>query len=83
MTLASSTLWSAQDKMKQNSKVEDKEKIQQVMGLYEQLDVLQDANELKNKYYELALSNLSNLELSNDKKDKLKSFAEFLMNRNY
>ena len=66
-----------------SNKVEDKEKIHQVMGLYEQLDVLQDANELKNKYYELALSNLSNLELSNDKKDKLKSFAEFLMNRNY
>ncbi len=65
------------------NKVADKEKIRLVVDLYTELNVLQDANDLKNKYYKLALSNLSKLELTTDKKDKLKSFAAFLMNRNY
>ena len=61
----------------------DEDKIQAVKGFYTELDVLEDAVDLKNKYFELALANLTKLDLSQNKKDKLKSFAEFLMNRNY
>jgi geranylgeranyl diphosphate synthase, type II len=61
----------------------DEDKIQSVKGFYTELDVLEDAVDLKNKYFELALANLTKLDLSQNKKDKLKSFAEFLMNRNY
>ena len=37
----------------------------------------------QNKYFELALVNLTKLDLPENKKEKLRSFAEFLMNRNY
>jgi len=61
----------------------DEEKIQLVKNFYNELNVLENAVELKNKYYELAIANLTKLDLSKNKKDKLKTFAEFLMNRNY
>lgn len=61
----------------------DQEKIQLVKEFYTELNVLEEAVDLKNKYFELALVNLTKLDLPENKKDKLKSFAEFLMNRNY
>ena len=66
-----------------SNEVDDLEKIQLVTDVYNELDVLNDAVSLKNKYYQLALDNLSKLSLTKDKKDKLKDFAEFLMNRDY
>ena len=65
------------------NKIDDFEKVQLVIDVYNELEVLSDANNLKNRYYKLALDNLSNLELSADKTNKLISFAQFLMNRNY
>ena len=61
----------------------DQEKIQLVKEFYTELNVLEEAVDLKNKYFELALVNLTKLDLPENKKDKLRSFAEFLMNRNY
>ena len=66
-----------------SNEVDDLEKIRLVKDVYDELNVLNDAVCLKNKYYQLALDNLSKLSLSDDKKDKLKVFAEFLMNRDY
>ena len=66
-----------------SNNVNDKEKIRLVIGFFKELNVLEDAINLKNKYYKLALTNLSKLDLAENKKDKLKNFAEFLMNRNY
>ena len=66
-----------------SNEVDDLEKIRLVKDVYDELNVLNDAVHLKNKYYQLALENLSKLSLSDDKKDKLKTFAEFLMNRDY
>lgn len=57
------------------------EKIEAIKTVYAALNILQQAEEEMNHYYELALKHLSEISVEENKKQELKSFAQALMNR--
>ena len=51
--------------------------------MYEKYDVLSVANKVKDKYHLAALSNIENLSIEQSNKNRLISFAQDLMSRNF
>ena len=70
------TLYSSKD---ENSE----EIISEVKKMYEKYDVLSVANNVKDKYHLAALSNIENLSIDQSNKNRLISFAQDLMSRNF
>ena len=70
------TLYSSKD---ENSE----EIISEVKKMYEKYDVLSVANKVKDKYHLAALSNIENLSIDQSNKNRLISFAQDLMSRNF
>ena len=70
------TLYSSKD---ENSE----EIISEVKKMYEKYDVLSVANKVKDKYHLDALSNIENLSIEQSNKNRLISFAQDLMSRNF
>ena len=70
------TLYSSKD---ENSE----EIISEVKKMYEKYDVLSVANKVKDKYHLAALSNIKNLSIDKSNKNRLISFAQDLMSRNF
>ena len=70
------TLYSSKD---ENSE----EIISEVKKMYEKYDVLSVANKVKDKYHLAALSNIENLSIEQSNKNRLISFAQDLMSRNF
>ena len=70
------TLYSSKD---ENSE----EIISEVKKMYEKYDVLSVANKVKDKYHLAALSNIENLSIEKSNKNRLISFAQDLMSRNF
>ena len=70
------TLYSSKD---ENSE----EIISEVKKMYEKYDVLSIANKVKDKYHLAALSNIENLSIDQSNKNRLISFAQDLMSRNF
>ena len=70
------TLYSSKD---ENSE----EIISEVKKMYEKYDVLSVANKVKDKYHLAALSNIENLSVEQSNKNRLISFAQDLMSRNF
>ena len=57
--------------------------ISEVKKMYEKYDVLSVANKEKDKYHLAALSNIENLSIDQSNKNRLISFAQDLMTRNF
>ena len=57
--------------------------ISEVKKMYEKYDVLSVANKEKDKYHLAALSNIENLSIDQSNKNRLISFAQDLMSRNF
>ena len=70
------TLYSSKD---ENSE----EIISEVKKMYEKYDVLSVANNVKDKYHLAALYNIENLSIDQSNKNRLISFAQDLMSRNF
>ena len=70
------TLYSSKD---ENSE----EIISEVKKMYEKYDVISVANNVKDKYHLAALSNIENLSIDQSNKNRLISFAQDLMSRNF
>ena len=67
-----------------SSKDENSEEIiSEVKKMYEKYDVLSVANKVKDKYHLDALSNIENLSIEQSNKNRLISFAQDLMSRNF
>ena len=67
-----------------SSKEENSEEIiSEVKKMYEKYDVLSVANKVKDKYHLDALSNIENLSIEQSNKNRLISFAQDLMSRNF
>ena len=67
-----------------SSKEENSEEIiSEVKKMYEKYDVLSVANKVKDKYHLAALSNIENLSIDQSNKNRLISFAQDLMSRNF
>ena len=67
-----------------SSKAENSEVIiSEVKKMYEKYDVLSVANKEKDKYHLAALSNIENLSIDQSNKNRLISFAQDLMTRNF
>ena len=67
-----------------SSKEENSEEIiSEVKKMYEKYDVLSVANKVKDKYHLAALSNIENLSIEQSNKNRLISFAQDLMSRNF
>ena len=67
-----------------SSKDENSEAIiSEVKKMYEKYDVLSVANNVKDKYHLAALSNIENLSIDQSNKNRLISFAQDLMSRNF
>ena len=67
-----------------SSKAENLEVIiSEVKKMYEKYDVLSVANKEKDKYHLAALSNIENLSIDQSNKERLISFAQDLMTRNF
>jgi len=59
-----------------------KEKIEAVISIFDSLNVKELTEQRIRSYYQLALSNLENLNRPEERKTELYNFASFLMNRN-
>ena len=70
------TLYSSKD---ENSE----EIISEVKKMYEKYDVLSVSNKVKDKYHLAAISNIENLSIEQSNKNRLISFAQDLMSRNF
>ena len=70
------TLYSSKD-------ANSEEIISEVKKMYEKYDVLSVANNVKDKYHLAALSNIENLSIDQSNKNRLISFAQDLMSRNF
>jgi geranylgeranyl diphosphate synthase type II len=57
------------------------EKIEAVKQIYQRAGIIEYANDLKNKFYETAMQHLAEVEVPNEKKVILHSFAEELLHR--
>jgi len=57
------------------------EKVKAVIGLYNQIGVREVSEKKMEEYYNEGLANLSAVKLPEARKDTLRSFAEFLMER--
>ena len=67
-----------------SSKEENSEEIiSEVKKMYEKYDVLSVVNKVKDKYHLAALSNIENLSIDQSNKNRLISFAQDLMSRNF
>ena len=67
-----------------SSKDENSEEIiSEVKKMYEKYDVLSVANKVKDKYHLAALSNIENLSIDQSNKNRLISFTQDLMSRNF
>ena len=62
---------------------QESDKIQGIMQLYDRYNVLQEAKEVTQTYYNIAQRSLDNMSIDQDKKEGLIHFAENLMNREY
>ena len=58
-------------------------KVEKIKNLYNKYNVLSNAEDVKSIYYNMAIDNISNLNIDTTNKNKLKSFANDLMNRKY
>ena len=60
---------------------DDDERVSEVINIYKELEILHKSDNLIDKYYNLAHSEIDKLSLSKDKKDKLYQFAEHIISR--
>ena len=67
----------------ESEEVKKDKKVEKIKNLYNKYNVLSNAEDVKSIYYNKAIDNISNLNIETTSKDKLKSFANDLMNRKY
>lgn len=65
------------------SEVEEEEKLNFVITMYQKYNVKEIANGVMEKYYYSALSSLQAIELAEEKKVRLKEFAQSIYDRNF
>lgn len=66
-----------------NKKIENEQKISEVKNIFNQLKIKQLTQDKINNYFNLAFENLEKINLSNEKKQPLKDFANALVNRKF
>ena len=67
----------------ESEEVKKDKKVEKIKNLYNKYNVLSNAEDVKSVYYNKAIDNIANLNIETASKDKLKSFANDLMNRKY